>query len=128
MAQSGCILLKPGITTSSTRAADDRAGVNLGRTHRGGVPNEPGSGSGGDPSSRWLSENWRQFAWPCILDTADPTTVPEAYSYGMTGTAQANMRATFDSLSKQEQLAMTLELFRVLAMIFQDISRVVRQS
>ena len=45
-----------------------------------------------------LPANWRQHAWHCILNMIEPTELPEAFSYGITGSAQDNVAATFEEM------------------------------
>ena len=68
-------------------------------------------------AARTLPEGWRQHAWHCILDMANPEDAPSQYSYGITGAAQDNVRATFQDLEPMEMVPMMIELLNVLSMV-----------
>ena len=75
-----------------------------------------------------MPENWRQFAWHCILDMADPMTVPETYGYGITETARTNLHATLEGMDAREQVIMLTEFLRVISHILMDVSMGIQNS
>ena len=72
-----------------------------------------------------LPEDFRQYAWHCLLQMADPFSSPARYSYGITEASRQNIQATFDEMEEAERGLMMVELLRVLGLLLTEVAEAI---
>ena len=71
-----------------------------------------------------LPEDFRQHAWHCLLEMADPLSSPAPWSYGIDEVSRQNIQAIsmFEEMDESERGLMMVELLRVVGLLLKEVA------